>query len=283
MLPFVMNISKNIHTIRGQQVMLDKDLATLYEVEVKRLNEQVRRNTERFPKDFCFTLTEEENISLGSQIATLNKRRGKHSKYLPLVFTQEGIAALSGVLHSKIAIHINIQIMRAFVSMRQGFMNNTLVFNKFQQIDQKLLEHDSHFNQIFSALEQKELTPKQGIFYDGQVFDAHKFVLDLITSAKQKIIVIDNYVTEDTLALFCDCTVDVFVYTKEISKKLELSINKYNAQYKPIIVTKFDKSHDRFLIIDSIVYHLGASLKDLGTKWFAFSKMKNTSLLDKLS
>lgn len=275
-------IDDKIYTIRGVQVMLDEDLARLYQVESKRLNEQVKRNIERFPEKFRFQLTADEYEILRSQIATLSldKAWGKHRKYLPYAFTEQGVSMLSAVLKSQIAVEVSIKIIDSFVNMRKFLSQNSSIFARLETIEEKQLkyklESDEKFNQIFKAIEDKTITKKQHIFYDGQIFDAYIFVSDIIKSAKKSIKLIDNYIDESTFLLFTkrDETVEAIIYTKNISKELELDLKKHNSQYPKIELKKFDLSHDRFLIIDNIkVYHFGASLKDLGKKWFAVSKM----------
>jgi len=265
------HIKNRIFTIRGKQVMLDSDLAKLYEVSTSRINEQVKRNIERFPNDFMFRLTNKEWENLKSQYATSSW--GGRRK-LPNVFTEQGISTLSGVLHSKIAIQVNITIMRAFVGMRKFLMANANLFQRLDRLEFKQIETDNKVEKIINALEDESLKPKQGIFYDGQVFDAYKFVTELIKKAKKSIILIDNYVDETILTLFSkNQKINVTIHTKNISRQLKLDLDRYNAQYKPIEIKKFNKAHDRFLIIDNKeIYHFGASLKDLGKKWFAFSK-----------
>jgi hypothetical protein len=204
------HIRKKIHTIRGQQVMLDSDLARLYNVSTKRLNEQVKRNSGRFPSDFMFELTKKEYATINkhfsqedflrSQNATLEKGKGKHRKYLPYAFTEQGVAMLSSVLKSKESIDVNIKIMRAFVAMRRFLIENEDVIQDLHFIKSKVFDHDKYFEKIFSALESNTL-PKKGIFFDGQVFSAYKFVIDLIKTASKRIILIDNYVDEQTLNL----------------------------------------------------------------------------------
>jgi hypothetical protein len=264
-------IQNRIFTIRGKQVMLDSDLAELYEVSTSRLNEQVKRNIERFPDDFMFKLTQQEWNNLKSQFATSSW--GGRRK-LPNVFTEQGISTLSGVLHSSTAIRVNIAIMRAFVSMRKFLMENASLFQRLNRLEMKQLETDDKVEKIITALETNTLHPKQGIFYDGQIFDAYKFVSDLIKSAKKSIVLIDNYVDDSVLTLFSkNQKIKVIIYTKNFNKQLRLDLKKYNSQYRPIEIRQFDKSHDRFLIIDDRdVYHFGASLKDLGKKWFGFSR-----------
>ncbi len=291
------NIQNKIYTIRGLQVMLDEDLALLYQVEAKRLNEQVKRNIERFPQKFRFQLTQEEyehlrsqiatlslSKSLRSQFATLENGRGKHKKYLPYAFTEQGVSMLSAVLKSNAAIEVSIKIMDSFVNMRRFISQNASLFQRLDKLETTQLhykiETDEKFNKIFKAIESKDIKPKQGIFYDGQIFDAYLFVSDIIKCAKKSIVLIDNYIDESVLILFSkrDVKCEATIYTKTISKQLELDLKKYNSQYPKIEIKKFDLSHDRFLIADDEVYHIGASLKDLGKKWFAFSKMDIKSL-----
>lgn len=296
------SIKTKIYTIRGMQVMLDSDLAELYGVETKNLNRAVNRNSERFPSNFMFQLTEEEYQSLRSQIATssssgslrfqigtiddeeslrsqvvtLENGRGKHRKYLPYVFTEQGVAMLSAVLRSQTAVQMSIHIMNAFVEMRKFISNNALIFQRLDSLEQKQSKTDEKVEAILNAIEDKSIKPKQGIFYDGQVYDAYIFVSDLIKSANESIVLIDNYVDDTVLTLLSkrEAKVKAIIYSKNITKQLELDIQKHNAQYPTIELKKFDSSHDRFLIIDGKeVYHIGASLKDLGKKWFAFSKL----------
>ena len=275
------NIEPLIKVIRGQQVMLDKDLAMLYGVEAKVLNQAVKRNVERFPNDFRFQLTKEE--CLRSQIVTLNEKQGKHLKYMPYAFTEQGVAMLSSVLRSQTAIEVNIQIMRAFVSMRHFMVNNASVFSRLetieyhqQEMQQHLQESDKRIEEVFRRLDEGNAKPKQGVFYNGQVYDAYTFVSDLIKSTKKRIVLIDNYVDETVLTLLDkrDNNVSAIIYTQQISRQFQLDIDRHNAQYAPIDVETFHLSHDRFLCIDDDVYHIGASIKDLGKKWFGFSKME---------
>jgi len=267
--------------------MLDSHLAELYSVETGRLNEQVKRNIERFPKEFMFQLTENEYESLRSQIATLKSNRGQHRKYLPYVFTEQGIAMLSAVLRSTTAVKVSIEIMQAFVQMRKFLADNASLFHRLDIVERKQLEAEGKFTEIFDALQKTELDPRQGIFYDGQVFDAYSFVSDLIRKAKSSILLIDNYVDDTVLTLFTKRIkgVKTVIYTKSITKQLSLDLKKHNEQYEPIQIEELAEAHDRFLILDNTaVYHFGASLKDLGKKWFAFSMMDPESLtiLDRL-
>ncbi len=280
----IKNIRDRIYQIRGLQVMLDSELSQIYGIETKVFNQAVKRNEARFPEPFRFQLTVDEYQSLRSQIVTLKEpTRGQHRKYLPFVFTEQGVAMLSSVLKSNTAIEISIQIMQSFVEMRKFFSSHGDLFEKIQHIEQKQLLHEvktqEKFEAIFSALEKNPIVPKQGIFFDGQVFDAYLFVSKLIRSAKSSIIVIDNYIDETVLELLTKAhKVEICILTKNITKNLELDVKKYKEQYQEIKLIKFGLSHDRFLILDQKeIYHIGASLKDLGKKWFAFSKLDQAS------
>lgn len=280
------NIEPLIKVIRGQQVMLDKDLATLYGVETRVLNQTVKRNIERFPDDFRFELSREE--CLRSQIVISNGRGG--NRYSTYAFTEQGVAMLSSVLRSQTAIEVNIQIMRAFVSMRHFMVNNASMFSRLETIeyhqleilqhqqdtDKHLQESDRRIEEVFRRLDEGNAKPKQGVFYNGQVYDAYTFVSDLIKSAKKRIVLIDNYVDETVLTLLDKRAegVSAVIYTQQINRQFQLDIDRHNAQYAPIDVETFRLSHDRFLCIDDDVYHIGASIKDLGKKWFGFSKME---------
>lgn len=280
----IKTIREQIYQIRGLQVMLDSELSEIYGIETKVFNQAVKRNEARFPESFRFQLTVDEYKSLRSQFVTLKESsRGQHRKYMPYVFTEQGVAMLSSVLKSKTAIEVSVQIMQSFVEMRKFFSMHGDLVMKIQHIEQKQILHEAKtqekFEAIFSALEEKPLVDNQGIFFDGQVFDAYLFVSKLVRSAKKSIVLIDNYIDETVLELLTKASkVKVFILTKNITKNLELDVKKYNEQYQEIRLFKFDLSHDRFLIIDQKeLYHIGASLKDLGKKWFAFSKFDQTS------
>lgn len=319
------NIENLIQVIRGKQVILDRDLARLYGVETRVLNQAVQRNIERFPADFMFQLSKEEfenwksqfaisnkdefsrsqivtlnddskdlrsqfatsnvnSINLTSQIVISNGRGGQ--RYLPYAFTENGIAMLSSVLRSPIAIATNIQIMRAFTAMRRFIAANAQVFQRLEVIEHTQLslaahqeEADKKFEEIFRRLDDGSVTQKQGIFYDGQIFDAYVFITERVREAKKRIVLIDNYIDETVFTILDKRTqgTKAKVYTKNLTPQLSLDLEKHNAQYAPIEVEPFDRSHDRFLCIDDTVYHIGASLKDLGKKWFAFAKMELTT------
>ena len=266
------NIKNMIFSFRGLQVMIDRDLAELYRVPTKRLNEQVKRNLNRFPDSFRFQLTDNEKVELVANCDRFKKI--KHSSVNPYAFTEQGVAMLSAVLHSQTAIDISIKIMEAFVDMRKFILNNAAIFQRLNKIEHNKLDSDKKFEMLFKALENNNLKPKQGIFYDGQIFDAYQFVAGLIKGARKSVVLIDNYIDETILTLFSkNQKINVIIYTKNINKQLKLDLDKYNAQNKPIDIKKFNMAHDRFLIIDNKeIYHFGASIKDLGKKWFAFSK-----------
>lgn len=291
-----LNISYNsggietlILTIQGKQVLLDRDLAMLYNVETKRLNEQVKRNIERFPTRFRFQLSKDELNELVANCDRFNAL--KHSTSCPYVFTEQGVAMLSTVLRSKTAVETSIKIMDAFVYTRHFLTSNAKVFQRLDNIEHEQLEMkhrqeqtDNRIDELFNKINRPKF-PQQGIFYDGQIYDAYTFIADLIRDAKTRIILIDNYVDDTVLTLLDKRKPDVSVsiYTDRISRNLQLDIIRHNAQYPPITIDIYRKAHDRFLIVDNKVYHIGASIKDLGKKMFGFSLMKDLSAMDLLS
>ena len=313
----VEQIESLILTIRGKQVILDRDLARLYGVETFRLNEQVKRNIERFPEDFMFQLTKEEfenwksqivtsipnenmssqnartsNADMLSQIAMTSAKR-RPASALPYAFTENGIAMLSSVLRSPMAIATNIHIMRAFNAMRHFIGSQAQVFQRIEVLERTQLslvafkeETNRNFEEVFRRLDDNSEKPEKGIFYDGQIFDAYSFINERIREAKKRIVLIDNYVDDSVLTMLDkrDKDVEAVVYTKNISRQLSLDFEKHNAQYSPIEVKQFDRAHDRFLCIDDTVYLIGASLKDLGKKWFGFVKLEQPTdeLLSKM-
>ena len=277
------SVEDKIFTIRGMQVIVDRDLAELYGIETKRLNQQANRNVKRFPPSFRFQLSVEEKDEL---VANCNRFGSmKYSSSHPYVFTEQGVAMLSAVLHTPKAIDISVKIMDAFVAMRRFLASNAQVFQRLDRIEYKLLESDHKFEALYSKLEEKSLEPKQGIFYDGQICDSYTFVNSLVKTATRRIVLIDNYVDENVLTMLDKRQpgVDAIIYTLKISKQFQLDIARHDAQYPAIPVKVFTKAHDRFLIIDDQVYHIGASLKDLGKKWFAFSLMESLSPGDLMS
>lgn len=275
------DLRSKIHIIRNRQVMIDRDLAVIYGVETRRLNEQVKRNTERFPEDFCFQLNDEEFGNWKSQNATSNSDRMGLRKN-PYAFTEQGVAMLASVLKTKTAVDASVKIVRAFVAMRHFIMNNAKIFVEIQDIKNHLIESDIHhkendrkIEQLFSLMEQSDKEVNEGLFYNGQIFDSYNFISDLIRKAKKEIILIDNYIDDSVLKILNKREENVLatIYTSRISENLKLDIDKHNSQYSPINIQIFKKFHDRFLIIDNDVYHIGASFKDLGKSVFAFSKM----------
>lgn len=273
-------IESLIHVVRGQQVILDSDLARLYGVETKRLKEQVRRNIRRFPEDFMFELTKEE--CLRSQIATLNAGRGQHLKYMPFVFTENGVAMLSSVLKSDTAIEVNIRIMRAFTAMRSFMMSNANLFRRLETIEHNYLlvnrhlsEHDRKFEEVLSRLDDKDSEPIEGFFFEGQIFDAYSLISDLIRKAARRIVLIDNYVDDRILKVLTKRAegVAATIYTDPRHSQISNDLRRHNAQYPHIEGRHCTNVHDRFLIIDDIVYFIGGSIKDLGKKIVAFSRM----------
>ncbi len=273
------HIESRIFSIRDNQVMIDRDLAEMYQVEVKRLNEQVKRNIERFPESFRFQLTEGEKNELVANCDRFETL--KHSSNNPCAFTEQGVAMLSAVLRSETAIKVSIQIINAFVEMRKLIANHSGLLQRMDGVERKLAESDQKFEQVFKALESKDNIPTHGVFFNGQVFDAYELASKIIRSAKSSIVLIDNYIDESTLTHLAKKNkgVQVSLLSRVINKQLRLDVKKANEQYGHFEAKTFSQSHDRFLIIDGKeVYHLGASLKDLGKKWFAFSKMEAKSV-----
>jgi hypothetical protein len=270
-------IENKIYELRGIPIMLDNDLAILFQVETKILNKSVKRNMERFPNHYMFQLTIEEWNNLRFQIGTSSETYGGR-RFIPYAFSEQGVAMLSAILRSEIAIKVSLQIMDAFVSMRKLLRSNILLEYRLSQVEFKHLETEQKFNQIFKALESKDSLPQQGIFFEGQIFDAYMFISNIIRSAQNSIILFDNYVDDSVLTQLDkrDKMVSAVIYTHQVDKKLQLDILKHNSQYPPIEIKVIKTIHDRFLMIDEIeVYHIGASLKDAGKKWFAFSKLND--------
>ena len=271
-----MNIQNKIYAIRGFQVMLDSDLAQLYGVETKRINEAVKNNPDKFPDDFYFEATDDELENLRSRISTSS---WGGNRYSPKLFTEQGIYMLATVLKSKVATEITVKIIRTFANMRKLIKSNDFYAHQLKELEKRQLiyeiKSDEKFDKIFNALEDKQLHPTNGIFYNGQIFDAYVFISDLIRIANESIVLIDNYVDDTTLTLFSkNQNIKIQIFTSTISKQLQLDINKYNQQYNNLEVKITKNFHDRFIILDDCdVYHIGASLKDLGNKIFAFSKI----------
>ena len=279
----VEEIKQKIYTIRGKQVMLDSDVAEKYHYLTKNINKAMKRNIERFPEDFCFQLTEDEMEKLWFQNGTTYENiKYRSEKYLPYVYTEQGIAMLSGLLKNDIAVKVSINIMRAFVEMRHFIYNNAQVFERLTNVEYKLLDHDKKFEEVFNQFQIKD-NVEQKVFFDGQVYDAFSMMVDLIKKAENKIILIDNYVDIDTLNILAKKNekVNIEVYTKEETKLNLKDINKFNTQYPKLEVKYTDKFHDRFLILDKkYIYHIGASLKDLGKKCFGITLIKYDAIIE---
>ena len=280
-----------IYTLRGKQVMLDSDVAMLYHYETKKINQAVKRNIERFPERFCFQLTEEELEIMWSQIVTTSKledNKYRSKKYLPYVFTEQGIAMLSGILKNEIAVQVSIKIMDAFVEMRK-FMNiNKSLFEKVVSIenkmDKKFIEQDKKFDIIFDQLQLEE-NIKQRIFFQGQIYDAYSLIVDIIKKASKKILIIDNYVDDNILKMLTKKKndVEVVILTSNKSNIQNIDIQKFNKEYPLLKVAKTNKFHDRFIVIDNKeMYHLGASIKDLGKKCFGINKIEDVEIIKQI-
>lgn len=285
------DIKSLIYVVRGQQVMLDSDLAMLYQVETKVFNQAVSRNIERFPENFRFQLTKEEFEALRSQIATSNGRGGR--RYRPYMFTEQGIAMLSGVLRSDVAIQVSIRIMNTFVEMRRFIVNNALLFEKVSDIELKQLEYqkstDEKFDKVFQYIED-HAESEQKIFFDGQIYDAFSLITSIIQKATKEIILIDGYVDVDTLNILAkkNIGVDVKIYTYASAPLTNRDAANFNAQYPTLTIKKTQVFHDRFIILDGkTAYHIGASIKDAGKKCFGISVLEDpgmaTDLLNRLT
>ena len=278
------NIENKILLIRNEQVMIDRDLAELYGIETKVLNQAVKRNMERFPADFMFALRPSEKDELVTNCDRLNGL--KFSTVMPYAFTEQDVAMLSSVLKSKTAVAVNIQIMRAFISMRHFLRSNAAIFAELKHLQQQQIETDKHLQQndqrideLFSKMEKYAIDDMQGIFFQGQIFDAYAKFEQFIQSANKEIILIDNYVDLSVLQRLAkkQKKVNVIIYTDKKTKLTQQDIQKFNAQYPNLTLKYTNKMHDRFMIIDGkTLYHIGASLKDLGKKCFAFEVLDSS-------
>ena len=273
-------IENMIYEIRGKHVMFNSDVARLYNVETKVLNQVIKRNINRFPEEFCFQITIEElgNLSLRSQNVTLNKSnnyRGLHYKYLPYVLTEQGIMMLSGLLKNDIAAKVNVQIIDAFVKMRKYISGNLYLNEKI------IVNHENRILKLeesFDKLNEKEKI--NAIFYEGQIYDAYSLLIDIFKEANEEIIIIDNYADKSILDMITNLNVKVIIVTKKFNLLKDIDIKKYNRQYHNLKVIYSDKFHDRFVIIDKkVLYHSGASFKDLGNKCFAINKIEDNEYL----
>jgi len=269
-------IQSMIYTFRGSQVMLDSDLAMLYQVETKYLNRQRNRNAERFPEDFCFQLSKEEYEILRCQNVTSKNENGSGGRrYLPYVFTEQGIAMLSSVLKSEVAAKASINIMRAFVEMRKFLISNNEMFARLDRVELKQLETDKKLEEVFDYIATtKEV--KQKIFFNGQIYDAFSLMVEIVEKAEKELILIDNYVDVNTLNILSKKKdgVNVLIVTSGNGNLTDKDVAKFNSQYPKLAVKISNDFHDRFFIIDrNEVYHIGASIKDAGKKSFGITKL----------
>ena len=279
-------IKNLIYTIRGKQVMLDSDVAMLYHYETKNINKAVKRNVDRFPEEFCFQLTENEFQTLRFQIGTSKQNeefRGGR-RYLPYVFTEQGIAMLAGVLKNDIAVKVSISIIKSFIEMRKFIFSNGQLFERLTTMEYKLLEYDKKFDKVFNQLQVGE-NIKQRIFFEGQIYDAYSIIIDIIKKANKKILIIDNYVDDSILKMLTKKknNVEVVILTSDKSNIQNLDIQKFNKEYPILKLSKTNKFHDRFIVIDNKeMYHLGASIKDLGKKCFGINKIEDMEIIEKI-
>ena len=271
-----LSIEDMIYEIRSKQVMLDCDLAKLYNVETKRINEAVKNNPYKFPERFSFRLNEIEMENLWSKFSTA--KISNMSRSYPRVFTEQGIAMLSTILKSKVAVETSIRIMDAFVKMRKYISANLIEQDNMKNM---LIKHDNEIKLLqesFSKLEEKEKI--NHIFYEGQIYDAYSLLIDIFKEAKKEIIIIDNYADKSILDMITNLNVKVIIVTKKFNLLKDIDIKKYNKQYHNLKVIYNDKFHDRFIILDKkVLYHSGASYKDLGNKCFAITKMEDKEYL----
>ncbi|MDU4651897.1 MAG: ORF6N domain-containing protein [Sneathia sanguinegens] len=277
-------IQNMIYTFRGKQVMIDRDLAYLYNVETKVLNQAVKRNLNRFPEHFHFQLTEEEYENLRSQFVTSSENTHGGRRYMPYVFTEQGIAMLSAVLKSDVAVEVSIKIMNSFVEMRNFLLSNREMFARLDRVELKQLETDKKLEEVFNYI-AANTEVKQNIFFDGQIYDAFSFIVGLVKKAKKEIILIDNYVDINTLNILCKKNkgINVVIATSGKGSVSAKDIAKFNAQYPKLSVKITMDFHDRFLILDkSEVYHIGASIKDAGKKSFGITKIEDKDLVKSL-
>ena len=275
-------LQNKILVIRNQQVMIDRDIAELYGVETKRLNEQVKRNIERFPDEFCFQLNDSEFHNWKSQFATSNSdKMGLRKK--PYAFTEHGVTMLATVLKSETAVKASIQIVKAFVSMRKFLLNNAQIFQRLDSLEMHRIESDKRIDELFDRMDRYAIDDTQGIFFQGQIFDAYAKFESFIAQARQSIVLIDNYIDLSVLERFTkkNAGVQVTIYTNPQTTVTEQDVQRFNAQYPLLEVKHTTAMHDRFLIIDNqTLYHIGASLKDLGKRCFAFDVFDSSFIAD---
>ncbi len=270
-------IQNLIYTIRGKNVMIDSDVANLYHTETRAINQALKRNIDRFPEDFCFQLTEDEMENMRSQFVIAYKR---NNRYLPYVFTEQGIIMLSSLLKSEIAIKVSVKIVEAFVKMRHFLKDNGELFERVTTLEYQQIENNKKFDLIFDKLQEKQID-NQRIFFDGQIYDSYSLIIDIIKRAENKITIIDNYIDDSVLKMLSKKkeNVEVVILTSNKSNIQKIDIQKFNKQYPTLKVAKTDKFHDRFIIIDEKeLFHIGASIKDLGKKCFAINRIENNDI-----
>ncbi|MEF2641802.1 MAG: ORF6N domain-containing protein [Clostridia bacterium] len=279
------DIKDLIYTIRGMQVMLDSDVANLFKYTTKNINKSVKNNAERFPEYYCFQLTTKEYNSLMTRRYNIIKiGRSNNRKYLPYVFTEYGITMLAALLKSEVAVNISIKIVNTFMQMRKNFSENNQVFERLTSLEYKLLEQEKKINNILGELKFEE-NIKQKIFFKGQIYDAYSIIIDIIKSANKKILIIDNYIDDNVLKMLSKKKkdVEVTILTSIKSNIEKLDIKKFNKEYPILKLEKTNKFHDRFIIVDNKeMYHLGASIKDLGKKCFGINKIEDIKIVEKI-
>lgn len=279
------DIKNLIYTIRGMQVMLDSDVANLFKYTTKNINKSVKNNAERFPEYYCFQLTTKEYNSLMTRRYNITKiGRSNNRKYLPYVFTEYGITMLAALLKSEVAVNISIKIVNTFMQMRKNFSENNQVFERLTSLEYKLLEQEKKINNILGELKFEE-NIKQKIFFKGQIYDAYSIIIDIIKSANKKILIIDNYIDDNVIKMLSKKKkdVEVTILTSIKSNIEKLDIKKFNKEYPILKLEKTNKFHDRFIIVDNKeMYHLGASIKDLGKKCFGINKIEDIKIVEKI-
>lgn len=279
------DIKNLIYTIRGMQVMLDSDVANLFKYTTKNINKSVKNNAEKFPEYYCFQLTTKEYNSLMTRRYNITKiGRCNNRKYLPYVFTEYGITMLAALLKSEVAVNISIKIVNIFMQMRKNFSENNQVFERLTSLEYKLLEQEKKINNILGELKFEE-NIKQKIFFKGQIYDAYSIIIDIIKSANKKILIIDNYIDDNVLKMLSKKKkdVEVTILTSIKSNIEKLDIKKFNKEYPILKLEKTNKFHDRFIIVDNKeMYHLGASIKDLGKKCFGINKIEDVKIVEKI-
>ena len=297
------NIKNLIYMVRGKQVMLDRDLAKLYHCKngTKTINQAVKRNIERFPERFMFQMSKEEYENLWSQIGTTldnENQKYRRKENLPYVFTEQGVAMLSTVIRTNIAVAMSIKIMDAFVEMRKFLINNQFVIERINNIELKqieyknetnkiLKEHEKKFEIMFNEFEKnssKEFNQK--IFFDGQIWDSYNLIVNIIKRAQNQILIIDNYIDDSILEMLSKKKkgVEAVILTSNNSNILKLDVQKFNKEYPILKIARTDIFHDRFIVIDNKeLYHCGASLKDLGKKCFGINRIEDVDYIEKLN